>query len=154
MSNLWNSLSYWVCDYLRNLILAEREGSMCVCRKGRGGEGGCGRLCVFVDTRSWDVRSTLREERAKEGVQCVVTAWPLSPSLPRMPSLQPNIRLYAWITHSNVPTLHSPPFTPLSPSSSVRVWDVRPFAPADRQLKVFHGHKHGFEKVSVPSVIM
>ena len=32
---------------------------------------------------------------------------------------------------------------------TVRVWDVRPFAPADRQLKVFHGHKHGFEKVSV-----
>ena len=32
---------------------------------------------------------------------------------------------------------------------TVRVWDVRPFAPADRQLKVLHGHKHGFEKVSV-----
>lgn len=34
---------------------------------------------------------------------------------------------------------------------TVRLWDVRPFAPADRQLKVFHGHKHGFEKVSAHS---
>ena len=29
----------------------------------------------------------------------------------------------------------------------VRVWDIRPFAPAERQLKVFHGSQHNFEKV-------
>lgn len=31
----------------------------------------------------------------------------------------------------------------------VRIWDVRPYAPADRQLKLFLGAQHGFEKVSV-----
>ncbi len=31
----------------------------------------------------------------------------------------------------------------------VRIWDVRPFAPADRQLKVLVGNQHGFEKVSL-----
>jgi Prp8 binding protein len=30
--------------------------------------------------------------------------------------------------------------------NTVRVWDVRPFAPTDRQLKVFQGHQHNFEK--------
>lgn len=30
----------------------------------------------------------------------------------------------------------------------VRVWDVRPYAPVDRQLKIFLGAQHGFEKVS------
>lgn len=31
---------------------------------------------------------------------------------------------------------------------SVRIWDVRPYAPIDRQLKIFLGAQHGFEKVS------
>ena len=31
----------------------------------------------------------------------------------------------------------------------VRIWDVRAFAPADRQLKVFYGAQHNFEKVRV-----
>jgi len=26
------------------------------------------------------------------------------------------------------------------------VWDVRPFAPTNRCMKVFNGHSHGFEK--------
>lgn len=33
-----------------------------------------------------------------------------------------------------------------SMDSSVRIWDVRPYAPADRQLKLFLGAQHGFEK--------
>lgn len=28
----------------------------------------------------------------------------------------------------------------------MRIWDVRPFAPANRCMKVFTGHSHGFEK--------
>ena len=31
---------------------------------------------------------------------------------------------------------------------TVRVWDARPFAPADRQLKLFLGLQHNFEKVA------
>ena len=31
---------------------------------------------------------------------------------------------------------------------AVRVWDVRPFAPGDRQLKLFLGVQHNFEKVT------
>lgn len=34
---------------------------------------------------------------------------------------------------------------PLSPL--VRIWDIRPFAPNDRQLKIFRGNRHSFEKV-------
>ena len=34
----------------------------------------------------------------------------------------------------------------------VRIWDIRPYAPADRQLKLFLGAQHGFEKVSSHSV--
>ena len=30
--------------------------------------------------------------------------------------------------------------------SSLRIWDVRPFAPADRCIKVFNGAVHNFEK--------
>lgn len=33
-----------------------------------------------------------------------------------------------------------------SMDNTVRIWDIRPFAPADRQLKVFQGHQHNFEK--------
>ena len=33
----------------------------------------------------------------------------------------------------------------------VRIWDVRPFA-TERQLKVFQGHQHNFEKVTLPSL--
>ncbi|XP_065897886.1 U5 small nuclear ribonucleoprotein 40 kDa protein-like isoform X2 [Dysidea avara] len=33
-----------------------------------------------------------------------------------------------------------------SMDSSLRIWDVRPYAPADRQLKIFLGAQHGFEK--------
>lgn len=34
---------------------------------------------------------------------------------------------------------------------AVRVWDIRPFVSAnsDRQLKIFRGNRHGFEKVGV-----
>ena len=31
----------------------------------------------------------------------------------------------------------------------MRIWDVRPYAPVDRQLKLFLGAQHGFEKVSL-----
>lgn len=31
--------------------------------------------------------------------------------------------------------------------NSLRIWDVRPYAPSDRCLKVFSGHTHNFEKV-------
>lgn len=30
----------------------------------------------------------------------------------------------------------------------MRIWDTQPYAPADRQLKLFLGAQHGFEKVS------
>jgi Prp8 binding protein len=30
--------------------------------------------------------------------------------------------------------------------SLVRIWDIKPFAPADRCLKVFEGAPHGYEK--------
>lgn len=33
--------------------------------------------------------------------------------------------------------------------NSLRIWDVRPYAPADRCLKVFSGHTHNFEKVMI-----
>lgn len=29
----------------------------------------------------------------------------------------------------------------------VRIWDVRPFAPQERCVKIFQGHQHTFEKV-------
>lgn len=32
-------------------------------------------------------------------------------------------------------------------STTVRIWDIQPFAPVDRQLKIFRGNRHGFEKV-------
>ena len=35
---------------------------------------------------------------------------------------------------------------------TVRVWDARPFAPADRQLKLFLGLQHNFEKVATIDV--
>lgn len=31
--------------------------------------------------------------------------------------------------------------------NSLRVWDIRPFAPQERCIKVFSGHQHNFEKV-------
>ena len=30
---------------------------------------------------------------------------------------------------------------------AVRIWDVQPYTPSERQLKVFRGNRHGFEKV-------
>lgn len=33
--------------------------------------------------------------------------------------------------------------------NSLRIWDVRPYAPTDRCLKVFSGHTHNFEKVII-----
>jgi WD40 repeat protein len=33
-----------------------------------------------------------------------------------------------------------------SMDNTMRIWDVRPFAPANRCMKVFTGHSHGFEK--------
>ena len=32
-------------------------------------------------------------------------------------------------------------------SLSVRIWDIRPFAPSERQLKLLEGAQHSFEKV-------
>ncbi len=32
--------------------------------------------------------------------------------------------------------------------NTLRVWDIRPYAPADRCVKVFSGHQHNFEKVT------
>ena len=31
--------------------------------------------------------------------------------------------------------------------NSLRIWDVRPFAPSERCLKILTGHQHNFEKV-------
>lgn len=36
--------------------------------------------------------------------------------------------------------------------NTVRIWDVRPFAPQERCVKIFQGHQHNFENVS--SLIM
>lgn len=33
--------------------------------------------------------------------------------------------------------------------NSLRIWDVRPYAPTDRCLKVFSGHTNNFEKVFI-----
>ena len=30
--------------------------------------------------------------------------------------------------------------------NSLRMWDLRPFAPANRCMKVFGGHQHSFER--------
>ena len=30
---------------------------------------------------------------------------------------------------------------------SVRIWDIRPFAPQERCVKIMQGHQHTFEKV-------
>ena len=32
----------------------------------------------------------------------------------------------------------------------VRIWDIRPFAPSERQLKLLEGAQHSFEKVGRP----
>lgn len=32
--------------------------------------------------------------------------------------------------------------------NAVRVWDIRPFAPKERCVKIFQGNVHNFEKVS------
>jgi Prp8 binding protein len=31
--------------------------------------------------------------------------------------------------------------------SSLRIWDVRPYAPQERCVKILQGHQHNFEKV-------
>lgn len=31
--------------------------------------------------------------------------------------------------------------------NSLRIWDVRAFAPQERCVKIFTGHQHNFEKV-------
>lgn len=31
----------------------------------------------------------------------------------------------------------------------VRIWDVRPFAPKERCVKIFQGNVHNFEKVRI-----
>ena len=36
---------------------------------------------------------------------------------------------------------------------SVRMWDIRPFAPLERCLKVFTGAQHNFEKVLSVAVL-
>lgn len=36
-----------------------------------------------------------------------------------------------------------------SVSETVRVWDIRPFAPKERCVKIFQGNVHNFEKVSL-----
>ena len=30
--------------------------------------------------------------------------------------------------------------------NTLRIWDMRPFAPANRCMKIFSGHQHSFEK--------
>jgi len=37
--------------------------------------------------------------------------------------------------------------TTVLPVSSVRIWDVRPFAPQERCVKIFQGNQHTYEKV-------
>lgn len=34
-----------------------------------------------------------------------------------------------------------------SMDNSLRVWDIRPYAPQERCVKMFAGHTHNFEKV-------
>lgn len=33
--------------------------------------------------------------------------------------------------------------------NTVRIWDVRPFAPQERCVKIFQGHQHNFENVTI-----
>lgn len=33
-----------------------------------------------------------------------------------------------------------------SMDNSLRIWDVRPYAPVERCVKIFSGHQHNFEK--------
>lgn len=33
--------------------------------------------------------------------------------------------------------------------NTVRIWDVRPFAPQERCVKIFQGHQHNFENVGI-----
>lgn len=32
--------------------------------------------------------------------------------------------------------------------NSLRIWDIRPYAPPERCVKILSGHQHNFEKVS------
>jgi len=36
-----------------------------------------------------------------------------------------------------------------SMDNSLRVWDIRPFAPQERCIKMMVGHAHNFEKVNL-----
>lgn len=36
--------------------------------------------------------------------------------------------------------------------NNLRIWDVRAFAPQERCVKIFAGHQHNFEKVSIGKV--
>lgn len=35
--------------------------------------------------------------------------------------------------------------------NTLRIWDIRPFAPQERCVKILSGHQHNFEKVIVAS---
>lgn len=45
-----------------------------------------------------------------------------------------------WVTELN-------PYVAMCSLFAVRIWDVRPFAPQERCVKVLQGHQHTFEKV-------
>lgn len=39
-----------------------------------------------------------------------------------------------------------------SMDNNLRIWDVRPFAPQERCVKILSGHQHNFEKVNLNSI--
>lgn len=41
-----------------------------------------------------------------------------------------------------------------SMDNSLRVWDIRPFAPQERCIKMMVGHAHNFEKVSHQNIFL
>lgn len=38
--------------------------------------------------------------------------------------------------------------------NSLRIWDIRPYAPQERCVKIFAGHQHNFEKVKCNTPIL
>ena len=92
---------------------------------------------------------------------CVHILCSLSPSVSQPPPSRPplqvwdlrkNAVLYRMKGHSDTVTgmALSPDGSYLltnAMDNSLRIWDVRPFAPSERCLKILTGHQHNFEKV-------
>ena len=74
--------------------------------------------------------------------------------LPQVWDLRKNAVLYRMKGHSDTVTgmTLSPDGSYLltnAMDNSLRIWDVRPFAPSERCLKILTGHQHNFEKVGI-----